>query len=436
MDAFMILKSAKYDTEISVDHFNQLIRDFEVQYLQDRDYHHRLEVHRRPVVVMNETLNELNSYLQEIQGREELRDDDRERKVYGYVTTLINDIWTADKRVRTLYNAVKQYCLLRSKDFNVIAVHVAEYRAMNKLYRKIRRAVYKMQAKKNSLEIPQTNVIEQKDQVHHPSTKALSKPAIQTSPERSVPIDPNNGRVIFNTRPQTWKELQNFVGQLFREMGFDVEISKVLDHVRGKKEVDVYATDKNSEYHPQILIECKHWNYSVKQEVVHAFHDVMVNYGANTGFIVSKSGFQQGCYDAIKNTNIHLVSLEELEEKYYAKWQAGMINSSMSLSDVLFPFWDTSGGKMPADGKPISFDTQQLLDQAYQPFHYIDARFLLIGGQPIYNYPLTLPVLNDHFEVTGKAIIKNDRDLFDFIGANRDKALRHYRLLYREILEA
>lgn len=240
-------------------------------------------------------------------------------------------------------------------------------------------------------------------------------------------------RVIFNSRPQTWQDLQNFVGQLFKEIGFDVEISKVIETVRGKKEVDVYAVDRKSEYHPKILIECKHWNNAVSQEVVHAFHDVMNNYGANIGFIVSKSGFQKGCYEAIKNTNINLVSLEELEDRYYARWQAGMVEKSMTLSDILFPYWDPSGGKMPADGRPLSFDTHQLINKAYAPFLHVDSRFLNLKEFPIYNYPITLPVLNDQFEVIGHLKIKNDRELFDFMEQNMDKVLRHYKIFYREI---
>ena len=45
--------------------------------------------------------------------------------------------------------------------------------------------------------------------------------------------------MIFDTEPNNWKELQNFVGQLFKECGFETEVSKVVELVRGKKEIDV-----------------------------------------------------------------------------------------------------------------------------------------------------------------------------------------------------
>jgi hypothetical protein len=58
--------------------------------------------------------------------------------------------------------------------------------------------------------------------------------------------------MIFNTEPTTWKELQNYVGQLFRECGFATEISKVVQLVRGAKEIDVHTQDTASEYKPII----------------------------------------------------------------------------------------------------------------------------------------------------------------------------------------
>ena len=49
--------------------------------------------------------------------------------------------------------------------------------------------------------------------------------------------------LIFDREPEDWRELQNMVGQLFREMGCEVEISRRLEHVRGAKEIDVNVRD-------------------------------------------------------------------------------------------------------------------------------------------------------------------------------------------------
>ncbi len=98
---------------------------------------------------------------------------------------------------------------------------------------------------------------------------------------------------------------------MFNECGFETEISKVVDLVRGKKEIDVFAQDTTSEHHPVIVVECKFWSKSVDQETVHSFRTVVEDCGANIGLIVSKSGFQSGCYDAAEKTNARLLSLRE-----------------------------------------------------------------------------------------------------------------------------
>lgn len=239
--------------------------------------------------------------------------------------------------------------------------------------------------------------------------------------------------MIFNRRPKDWKELQNFVGQLFEECGFETEISKVVDLVRGKKEIDVYTQDLTSEYKPIILIECKFWNKPINQETIHAFRTVVADFGANIGFIVSKKGFQSGSKDAVKNTNIKLVSLEELENEYYNKWTQGMVKKYMHYADILFPYWDPAGGKMPKDGKPISWDEQQLLNEAFRPFLRLGPWDLMhdMGGFKR-EYPMKLPVLDIKFEIIGEIVINNDRDYFDFVEHNKDKALQYFQKLYRE----
>jgi hypothetical protein len=80
--------------------------------------------------------------------------------------------------------------------------------------------------------------------------------------------------------------------------------------------------------------------------VVHSFQTVVEGAGANFGFIVAKSGFQKGTYEAAQKTCIRLVSLGELEKQYYDQWQHGMVTRYMPLADQLFPYWDPVGGKI------------------------------------------------------------------------------------------
>ena len=137
MTAYEVLKELDITEPIKEGYFNQLITDFQNQYLNNIEYFERIALHRNPIEVKNETLHELYSYLLKIQNREEMRDIDTEKNAYGYVPTKIGDIWKSDKRLKTCYNSINKYCQLRSKKINTIAVHIAEYRAMNKLAKKI-----------------------------------------------------------------------------------------------------------------------------------------------------------------------------------------------------------------------------------------------------------------------------------------------------------
>ena len=155
----------------------------------------------------------------------------------------------------------------------------------------------------------------------------------------------------------------------------------------------------------------------------------MNDFGANLGFIVSQNGFQPGCYEAAKKTNVCLVSLSQLEKEYYPKWKQAMVKRYIPYADKLFPYWDPSGGKMPPEGGKIDWNKRQLLYAAYQPICSLGpADFMLYGFRR--QYPISLPVINDELAVIGEMNILNDRDYFDFVEKNKEKALRHFKILY------
>lgn len=118
-----------------------------------------------------------------------------------------------------------------------------------------------------------------------------------------------------------WKDLQDKVCDFFNDMGYEAEVSKVVELAgRGKKEIDVYVKDSLASHNQLYLVECKHWSHRVPQEVVHAFKFVMESTGASTGFIISKKGFQSGAHAAARFTNIQLLTFEELQHLYGREW--------------------------------------------------------------------------------------------------------------------
>lgn len=126
---------------------------------------------------------------------------------------------------------------------------------------------------------------------------------------------------IFNRAPTDWRDLQLLTAQLFEGVGCQVEVGKVVQLVRGQKEIDVWVWDNVTKPSSRFLVECKFWDKRVEQEVVHSFRTVVSDYGAHRGFIVSKVGFQSGAYEAAKGTNIDLLTFDELQDVFEDRWR-------------------------------------------------------------------------------------------------------------------
>lgn len=114
--------------------------------------------------------------------------------------------------------------------------------------------------------------------------------------------------------------MQQCVRDFFFEMNYDAECEKPIQRVRGKKNADVWIQDPLASVNTTYLVECKHWNSPVDGDVVDTFRTFMQDSGANTGFIISKIGFQRGAYERAKFTNIHLLTWENLQHVYGNEW--------------------------------------------------------------------------------------------------------------------
>jgi len=126
--------------------------------------------------------------------------------------------------------------------------------------------------------------------------------------------------MIFTRTPSNWKELQFMVYTIFSECGYLTESPKKLHSVRSETiEVDVYAED-NGTVKQVIVCECKHWESKVPQSVVHAFRTQVDDIGANTGFIISKNGFQKGATSAVNSSNVRLLTWSEFDSLFEVLW--------------------------------------------------------------------------------------------------------------------
>jgi hypothetical protein len=118
----------------------------EEQYVEEINYHYNLSVAGFPIDVMKKTQQDLHRRMRYIEEREALRDS--YQKVHGYATTVINDLFQKEKLVRSLFQAIEIYCLIRGKNIQQISPLIARYRAYYRLQKKIGRAIDRYKKKK------------------------------------------------------------------------------------------------------------------------------------------------------------------------------------------------------------------------------------------------------------------------------------------------
>lgn len=236
---------------------------------------------------------------------------------------------------------------------------------------------------------------------------------------------------IFDDQPADWKELQNRVAQLFSEIDCDVKVGERVKLVRGEKEIDVRVHDPQTTPSSVYLCECKFWSKPVPQEVIHSFRTVLADFGAHRGFIISRAGFQSGAKEAVKNTNLDLLTFDELQSLFFDRWRVAMGTKYRPYADQLFPYWDYPG-KMPKfKWEKEHVERQQLLIEAYRPLLRIGPLFEMEGF--LWNLPVTLPRLDENGNSDGTITLTTYRQVYDFIDRSKELALQHFQVLYGEI---
>lgn len=236
---------------------------------------------------------------------------------------------------------------------------------------------------------------------------------------------------VFDREPADWRELQNMTGQLFAEIGCQVEVSKKLELVRGTKEIDVYVRDEGATPAAIYLCECKHWRRAVPQEVVHSFRAVLGDAGAHRGFIISNAGFQHGAFEAARNTNIDLVTFTGFQDTFTDRWRVAMGERFMPYADRLFPYWDYPGRMPRFQWRPDHVKRQEQLVEAYQPLINLGPLARMKGF--VRKFPISLPAVDERGAIHGEIQINSYRQLYDFIDTNKEIALYHFQVLHGEV---
>lgn len=127
--------------------------------------------------------------------------------------------------------------------------------------------------------------------------------------------------MIYETEPNTWKELQNKVAEILNESGMNAKVEYHPVSARSDIEIDVFACERIGNRENIFVIECKNWNHKIPQTIVHAVRTVVQDVGGNTGYIISRKGFQKGAYEAAKLTNIKLLTWNEFQDLFEDQWR-------------------------------------------------------------------------------------------------------------------
>ncbi len=145
---------------------------------------------------------------------------------------------------------------------------------------------------------------------------------------------------IVHEPPNSWQDLELIVTKILNQCGFDAERGKQISTVRGTVDIDVFAKDNNSTPSSEYLIECKYWKTNIPQTVIHSLRTTVNDYGAQHGLIIARNGFQSGAHEAIKNTNIRLLSWNEFLSSFENRWLQNRIRNIHQTAKPLHIYTD------------------------------------------------------------------------------------------------
>ena len=112
-----------------------------------------------------------------------------------------------------------------------------------------------------------------------------------------------------------WFEFQEEICTYFKSLGFEAETNKTVIGVRTSHDIDIFVETKFMGQNLTWIIEAKKWNSKVNKLQTLGLRTIVDDIGADKGFIISEKGFQKGAIEASKNTNISLLTFEQLRNQ-------------------------------------------------------------------------------------------------------------------------
>lgn len=242
---------------------------------------------------------------------------------------------------------------------------------------------------------------------------------------------------VLEAAPNDWKDLEVKVAKILNASGFRAIVNKQIKTVRGHVNVDVYAEDVKSIPKSINLFECKYWSADIHQGIIHSFRTVLNDFGANRGFIIVKNGFQSGAYEAVKNTNVHLLSWNEFQDIFIERWLECKLDV---LNEISIPLREYTG-PLGIDKfyKKASYDDKKIYKDLCVKYEgvaiYSSKWYYKLRSGVIQNRKKQLDQIIDEAikeELLSAKCFHSYSDYFEFLLANCMEGMRKLELLFEK----
>lgn len=231
--------------------------------------------------------------------------------------------------------------------------------------------------------------------------------------------------IITKEVPSSWQDLQDKVCKYLSQAGYKAETTKEIELVRGKAEVDVFAT-ADDEMLKQFICECKYWEKPVPQEKIHAFRTVVHDSGSMFGIFISKNGYQKGAIEAAKCSNVILKDWEGFIDMISHKWLKKRFQNLLKISAPLSVY--TNFLDVPLDKFSEKAKCQWEKLQNKYIHHYMLIKSLEYGfrepNKPVYVDGIRFDDFNSLFDYLESVINEGIKEFEELFSSNGIEGLK------------
>ena len=134
---------------------------------------------------------------------------------------------------------------------------------------------------------------------------------------------------------KNWYIFQEEIKNHFISLGCQAQTNISVHGIRTVHDIDILVESKFLGHTIKWIIEAKRWNTKVSKLHVLALRQIVDDIGTDKGFIISERGFQKGAFEAANNTNIDLLTFNELKSLANSTIQNEILNNYMNRVNLI-----------------------------------------------------------------------------------------------------